>query len=238
VAFVLLSCVGIFFVRLSWFTCCAFAAWLFPLFAGLCFVFGSDGRLYVPLLIIMVSVAVLPVAWAVNNLFAGRRSVFALAMLILFAAACLGYPSRSGHKSLGINHWQAWDALHFSTSPRAPIQFVAQRYFGSQFQGEPGIVLSDIDPVYLNALLPRSFVAAPIDGNHHYKWSHAWRYDQPQTLALVQRGLTQSLPIYALFVSKQEMQEKTHRLPRVDGYDWHLVDSSAEAAILRLTPTS
>jgi 4-amino-4-deoxy-L-arabinose transferase-like glycosyltransferase len=238
VAFVLLSCVGIFFVRPSWFSCCAFIAWLFPFLAGLCFVFGSDGRLYVPLFIIMVSVAVLPVAWGVNNFFAYRRSVFALAVLVLFAAACLGYPSRSGHKSRDINRSQAWDALHFSTSPREPIQFVAQRYFGSRFQGEPGIVLSDIDPVYLNALLPRSFVAAPIDGNHHYKWSHAWRYDRPQALALVQRGLSQSLPIYALFVSKQEMQEKTGRLPRVDGYDWHLVDSSAEAAILRLAPTS
>jgi 4-amino-4-deoxy-L-arabinose transferase-like glycosyltransferase len=238
VAFVLLSCVGMFFVRLRWFSCCAFIAWLFPLLAGLCFVFGSDGRLYVPLFIIMVGVAVLPVPWAVNNLFAGRRRVSALAILVLFAAACLGYPSRSGHNSRGINRSQAWDALHFSTSPQAPIQFVAQRYFGGQFQREPGIVLSDIDPVYLNALLPRSFVAAPIDGNHHYKWSHAWRYDRPQALALVQGGLSQSLPIYALFVSKQEMQEKTRRLPRVDGYDWNLVDSSAEAAILRLAPSS
>jgi len=238
VAFVLLSCVGTLFVRPSWFSCCAFIAWLFPFLAGLCFVFGSDGRLYVPLFIIMVSVAVLPVAWAVNNFFAGRRSVFALAVLVLFAAACLGYPSRSGHKSRNINRSQAWDALHFNTSPREPIQFVAQRYFGSRFQGEPGIVLSDIDPVYLNALLPRSFVAAPIDENHHYTWSHTWRYDRPQALALVQRGLIQSLPIYALFVSTQEMQEKTRRLPRVDGYDWHLVDSSAEAAILRLAPTS
>jgi 4-amino-4-deoxy-L-arabinose transferase-like glycosyltransferase len=238
VAFVLLSCVGMFFVRLRWFSCCAFVAWLFPLLAGLCFVFGSDGRLYVPLFIIMVGVAVLPVPWAVNNLFAGRRRVSALAILVLFAAACLGYPSRSGHNSRGINRSQAWDALHFSTSPQAPIQFVAQRYFGGQFQREPGIVLSDIDPVYLNALLPRSFVAAPIDGNHHYKWSHAWRYDRPQALALVQGGLSQSLPIYALFVSKQEMQEKTRRLPRVDGYDWNLVDSSAEAAILRLAPSS
>jgi len=54
---------------------------------------------------------------------------------------------------------------------------------------------------------------------------------------LVQRGLTQSLPIYALFVSKREMEENTGRLPRVDGYDWVLVyDSSAKAAILKLTP--
>jgi 4-amino-4-deoxy-L-arabinose transferase-like glycosyltransferase len=238
VAFVLLSCIGTFFVRPSWFSCCAFIAWLFPFLAGLCFVFGSDGRLYVPLFIIMVSVAVLPVAWAVNNFFSGRRSVFASVILFLFATACLGYPSRSGYKTRDVDRSQAWDALHFSTSLQKPIQFVAQRYFGSRFQGEPGIVLSDIDPVYLNALLPSSFVAAPIDGAHHYKWSHAWRYDRPQALALVQRGLSQSLPIYALFVSKQEMQEKIRRLPRIDGYDWHLVDSSAEAAILKLAPTS
>jgi 4-amino-4-deoxy-L-arabinose transferase-like glycosyltransferase len=238
-AFVLLSCLGVFFIRPSWFFYCAFLAWLFPLVAGLCFLFGNDGRLYVPLLTIMVSIAVLPVTWAANNVFACRRSIFALAIFALFATTCLGYPSRSGYKTRDINRSQAWDALHFSTSPRKPVQFVAQRYFGTEFQSEPGIVLSDIDPVYLNALLPRDFVAAPIDGNHHYKWSYTWRYDQPQALALVQRGLTKSLPIYALFVSKQEMQEKTGRLPRVDGYDWVLIDgSSGEAAILKLTPTS
>ena len=43
--------------------------------------------------------------------------------------------------------------------------------------------------------LPRSFVATPIDGKHHYKWSFIWRYDRPQTLALVERGLEHSLPI-------------------------------------------
>ncbi len=236
-AFVLLGCVGMFFVRPNWFLCCGLLAGLSSFAAALCFRFGSDGRLYLPLLILLIGVAVLPVTWAANNLFAGRRSIFALAVLILFAAACLGYPSRSGYKTRDIHRSQAWDALHFSTSPRKPIQFVAQRYFGRRFQREPGIVLSDIDPVYLNALLPRGFVAAPIDRKHHYKWSYTWRYDPPQALALVQRGLTQSLPIYALFVSKREMEEKTGRLPRVDGYDWVLVDdSSAEAAILKLTP--
>ena len=238
-AFLLLICVGMFFVRLNWFLCCSFLAGLSSLIAALCFLFGREGRLYLPFLVLLIGVAVLPVTWAANNLFAGRRSIFALAVFALFGAACLGYPSRSGYKTRDINRSQAWDALHFSTSPRKPIQFVAQRYFGRRFQSEPGIVLSDIDPVYLNALLPRHFVAAPIDGNHHHKWSYTWRYDRPQALALVQRGLSQSLPIYALFVSKQEMQEKTGRLPRVDGYDWLLADdSSGEAAILKLAPSS
>src|SRR5262249_46399904 len=235
----LLAWVGFFFVRLLCFFCCCFLAGLSFFAAALCFLFGRDARLSLPLLILLIGIAVLPVTWAANNLFAGRRSIFALAVLVLFAAACLGYPSRSGYKTRDIDRSQAWDALHFSTSPRQPIQFVAQRYFVRRFEREPGIVLSDIDPVYLNALLPSRFVAAPIDGNHHYKWSHIWRYDRPEALALVQRGLTESLPIYALFVSKREMEEKRIRLPPVDGYDWMLVeDSSAQAAILKLTPTS
>lgn len=238
-AFVLLSCIGVVFMRLNWFLCCAFLAGLSSFVAGLCFLFGRDGRLYLPLVILLVAIAVLPVTWAAKNLFAGKRIVLALGVFILFVGACLGYPSHSGYDTPGIGRSQAWDALHFSGSPREPVQFVAQRYFGRRFEREPGIVLSDLDPVYLNALLPRGFVAAPIDEKHHYKWSYSWRYDRPQALALVQRGMTQSLPIYALFVSKRESEEKMSRLPRVDGFDWVLVDdSSAEAAIFKLTPIS
>jgi hypothetical protein len=88
----------------------------------------------------------------------------------------------------------------------------------------------------LNALLPRSFVAAPIDGKHHYKWSYLWRYDRPQALALVQRGLEESLPIYALFVSQDQMITQQSRLPNVPGYEWRILnDSNDSATILRLT---
>jgi hypothetical protein len=236
-AFLLLTCVGIFFLRLTWFLACSLLAGLSSFCTTSCFLFGQDERLYLPLLILLIAIAVLPVAWAANNLFVRRRSIFATAVFALFIATCLGYPSRSGYETDDIKRSQAWDALHFSTSAQKPIQFLAQKYFGMRFESQPGIVLSDIDPVYLNALLPPRFVAAPIDGNHHYKWSYTWRYDRPQALALVQRGLTQSLPIYALFVSKQEMQEKTSRLPRVEGYDWVVADdSSTEAGILKLTP--
>jgi hypothetical protein len=102
---------------------------------------------------------------------------------------------------------------------------------------QPGIVLSDIDPVYLNALFPRSFVAAPLDGNHHYKSSSTWRYDRPQALALVERGLDQSLPVYALFVSRDEMAIKQSRLPAVYGYEWHILNNSPEKpTIVKLAP--
>src|SRR5207249_7595092 len=203
--------------------------------SSLCYLFGRDGRFYLPVLILLVAVAVLPVAWAANNRVARKRILAAVAVFVLFAGACLGYPSRTGYNTRGIDRSQAWDALHFTTSPRQSIQFVAQSQFARVLKRQPGILLSDIDPVYLNALLPRSFVAAPIDGNHRYKWSYTWRYDRPEALALVKRGLEQSLPVYALFVSRHEVTTEQSRLPAVPGYEWCVLDNSG-GKILRLAP--
>jgi hypothetical protein len=237
--FLILTCVGLLFIRFNWFVVCVFLASLSSFAASLCYLFGSDSRFYLPLLILLVAVAVLPVTWAAKNLFAGRRIVFALPVFILFAGACLGYPSRSGYNTPGIDRSQAWDALHFTPSPGQSAQFLAQRDFARRLRYQSGIVLSDIDPVYLNALLQHSFVAAPIDGDHHYKWSYTWRYDRPQALAFVQHGLEQSLPVYALFVSSDEATTKQSRLPVVPGYDWHLFDHfHGKAAILKLAPVA
>ncbi len=237
-AFVLLTCAGSFFIRVHRFTICALLANLSFLAVILSHHYLLvDARFYLPLLMLLVAVAVLPVTWAAKNLFAGKRIIAALGVFVLFVATCLGYPSRSGYNTPGIDRSQAWDALHFASQPRDSPHFVAQRHFARLLDGQPGIVLSDIDPVYLNALLPRSFVAAPIDGNHHYKWSYTWRYDRSQALVLVEHGLEQSLPVYALFLSHDEMTTKQSRLPAVPGYEWHLLDNSrGKAAILKLAP--
>jgi len=236
-AFILLACAGLFFIRVDRFAVCAFLASLNFLAVILSHHYRLvDARFYLPLLILLVAVAVLPVTWAAKNLFAGKRIIIALTIFILFAGACVGYPSRSGYNTRDIDRSQAWDALHFTTPPSQSIEFIAQKHFARRLSREPGIVLSDIDPVYLNALLPRSFVAAPIDGKHHYKWSYLWRYDRPQALALVRRGLEQSLPVYTLFVSQDQMMTQQSRLPTVPGYEWRILDDPNDnAAILQLT---
>jgi hypothetical protein len=235
-AFICLICVGLFFIQINRFVICASLGGLSSLAASLNYKFGGDVRFYVPLLILLVAIAVLPVTWAANNLFAKTRIPASLTIFVLFSAACLGYPSRSGYNAREIDRSQAWDALHFGTSSSQSIEFVAQKHFARMLGRQPGIVLSDIDPVYLNALLPPSFVAAPIDGKHNYKWSYAWRYDRPQALALVEHGLQQSLPVYALFVSREEAATKRSRLPDVSGYEWRVLDNAdGNAAILKLT---
>jgi hypothetical protein len=234
-AFVILICAGLLFIRPSWFLCCAFVAGLSSFTGTLCYLFGGDLRFYLPLLILLVAVAVLPVTWAAKSLFAVKRIVLALLVFIFFAGACLGYPSRSEYITPGIDRSQASDALHLTALAGPSTQFIAQKDFARRLRGQSGIVLSDIDPVYLNALLPRSFVAAPIDGDHHYKWSYTWRYGRPQALAFVQHGLEQSLPVYALFISNDEATTKQSRLPVVPGYDWQLLDySDGNATILKL----
>jgi hypothetical protein len=235
-AFVVLVCTGLFFISFNWFVGCAFLAGFSSFAVTLSYLFGRDGRFYLPLWMLLVAIAVLPVRWAAQNIFAGKRLISAATVFILFAGACLGYPSRSGYNTHGINRLQAWDALHFATSPRRSIAFLAERHFARQLSPQTGIVLSDIDPVYLNALLPRSFIAAPIDGKHNYKWSYTWRYDRPQASALVEHSLRQSLPVYALFTSQDDVAGNESRLPNVPGYEWRtLSDSQRNVAILKLT---
>ena len=239
-AFILLICVGLFFVRVNRFVICAFLAGLSFLAATASYYDRwADDRFYLPLLILLVAVAVLPVTWAAENLFVQKRLIAALGIFVLFAAACLGYPSRSGDNTAKTDRSQAWDALHFTTRPRQSPQFVAQRRFLEMFGRQPGIVLSDIDPVYLKTLLPDPFVSAPLDGKRYELWSKVLHYDGPKVVAQVKRGLDQSLPVYALFVSPKEMDEKASRLPQLDGYEWVAVENpAAEAVILKLSPRS
>ena len=238
--FLLLVCIGLFFIRIDRFVICAFLAWLTFLAVVLSHNdYLVDTRYYLPLLILLVAVAVLPVTWAAQNILAGRRVLTAAAVLVLFGAACLGYPSRSGYNTREIDRLQAWDALHFGSPPRQSTWFIAQGRFLEDFGKQPGIVLSDIDPVYLNASFPSWIVAAPLDGQHRYRYSRIWRYGPAEALALVKHGLHKSNAVYALFVSRREMEEKMVRLPHVDAYEWVLAgDPTAEAAILRLSPSS
>lgn len=233
-AFILLTFLGLSFIRFDRFALCASITGLTSVTIILSHNYHLvDLRYYLPLLIVLVAVAVLPVTWAAKNLFSKKQGIAAVLIFVLFAAACFGYPSRSGSNKVATDRSQAWDALHFTNPPRRSTQLVAQRRFLEMFGRQPGIVLSDIDPVYLNALLPEQFVAAPIDGQHHFRFSETWHYGRPEAVALVKRGLDQSIPIYALFVSQENMKKNVSRLPALVGYDWLEQEAGTQPAVLR-----
>jgi len=236
-AFILLACVGVFFIRLNRFVICAFSAGLSFFALIISFPVNYFGY-YLPLLMLLVAVAVLPVTWAVENLVLPKRTIASLAILGLFAAASLGYPSRSVDPRLKADRLQSWEALHFSTRPRQSAEFIAQQRFIESVGQAGGLVFSDISPVYLNALFPPGFVAAPLDGKRFIKWRHVVPYDDARAVTLAELNLHRSIPVYALFISTKELDEKGSRLPNAPGYQWMPAeDTKGDAVILRLTST-
>jgi hypothetical protein len=235
-AFVILLAFGLALLRPTRFT---FSAGLAGLtFFGVTMTFAFvDLRLYLPLLILLVAVAVLPIDWAIDQLVRRGRIVLAVCVVIIFGAACAGYPSQSGYL-LERGHWQAWDALHLRYTEGLPVAYRVQKAFVQTIGQEPAIVLSDIDPAYLNALLPKGFVAAPIDEDHHYQFSSFWRYGKSEVASLVRRGLANHLPVYALAASPSEIASEVSRLPNIEGYQWVAVTvSNPSAAVAKLLPS-
>ena len=197
-----------------------------------------DGRYYLQLLMLLIPLAVLPVVWATKNIYVPRKSVAAVGILVLFLATCLGWPSRGGYKSPDVNRLQAWDAIHFRNGQGRSAWFQAEKDFVKRFGRRPGIVFSDIDPVYLNALWPDSLVAAPVDEKQLRRWSLIWHYGRTEATALAKYGVERSLPVYAIVVRRKEKEETVSRLPKLAGYRWSEIPSKTSQVVLQLIPVS
>jgi hypothetical protein len=233
-AFILLSALGFAFIRMRRFEISALLA------AGTYFVAivtyrYVEGRFYIPILFLLVALAVMPAEWATAQALKGRFSIWSVGALALFVLSCIGYPSQSGFKPEG-GRSQAWDALHYVNGNGRSFWYDAQKQFIRLFRDAPGIVLSNIDPPYLNVFLPKPFVAAPIDDHHNYCYSRVWHYGKTEAIRLVQSGLNRAMPVYALLVPGIDTDQTVQRLPSVQGYTWKRSEkSNARAVIMTLT---
>jgi len=233
-AFVSLCLLGLAFVRMRRFEISAFLAGIvyFVATATLTYI---EVRFYIPIFFLLVALAVLPAEWAVGEVLKMRFSISTLGVLMIFLLTCIGYPSQSGLEPQR-NRSQGWDALHYANGTGASPRYEAQKEFLHTFGYEPGIVLSDIEPPYLNALLPKPFVAAPIDDQHSYRFSQLWHYGKVEAIRLVQSGLDHATPVYALLVPSIDDDRAVQRLPSIQGYSWKRSEkSNSRAVIMTLT---
>ncbi len=233
-AFVLLSVVGLAFLQFRRFEISALLAGTVFFVATATFRF-VDGRFYMPILFLLVALAVLPAEWAIRESFKSRYSFLGLAVLALFVLSCIGYPSQSGFKPKS-GRSQAWDALHYAEGNGKSPRYEAQNEFLRTFRHAPGIVLSNVEPPLLNALLPKPFVAAPIDDHHNYCYSRLWHYGKAEAIQLVANGLDHATPVYALLVPSIDHDQDVQRLPSIQGYSWKRSEkSNSRAVIMTLT---
>jgi hypothetical protein len=233
-AFMFLSALGMAYIRVGRFEISALLA------AGVYFVAivtytYVEGRFYIPIFFLLAALAVLPAEWAADQALKRRFSIWTVGALAVFLLSCIGYPSQSGFKPKG-GRSQAWDDLHYANSNGKSLWYEAQKEFTRFFRHAPGIVLSDIDPVYLNVLLPKPFVAAPIDDHHNYCYSQLWHYGKVEALRLVQSGLDHATPVYALLLPSNDDDRDVHRLPSIQGYTWKRSGkSNSRAVVMTLT---
>ena len=233
-AFIFLSALGFAFIRVRRFEISALLA-ASTYFVAIVTYAYVEGRFYIPIFFLLVALAVLPAEWAVSQALRGRFSIWVFGVMTVFLLSCIGYPSQSGFKPKG-GRSQAWDALHYENGNGKSFGYEAQKEFIRFFQDAPGIVLSDIDPTYLNVLLPKPFVAAPIDGKHNYSYSRDWHYGKVEALRLVQSGLDHATPVYALLVPPINGDQDVRRLPLIQGYSWKRSEkSNSRAVIMTLT---
>jgi len=233
-AFILISAVGLAFVRVRRFEISAFLAGIAYFVATVTYPF-VDGRFYIPIFFLLIGLAVLPAEWALNEAFKMRFSILGFGVLAVFLLSCIGYPSQSGFKPKR-GRSQAWDALHYGNGNRKSPRYEAQEEFSRFFRDAPGIVLSDIDPPYLNLLLPKPFVAAPIDDHHNYCYSRLWHYGKVEAIRLVQSGVAHATPVYALLLPPNNDDRDVQRLPSIQAYTWRRSEkSNTRAVIMTLT---
>jgi hypothetical protein len=233
-AFVLLSTLGLAFVRVRRFEISAFLAGIAYFVATVTYAY-VEGRFYVPIFFLLVALAVLPAEWAVGEALKMRFSIAVVGVLAVFLLSCIGYPSQSGFKPRS-GRSQAWDALHYAKDSGKSPRYEAQKEFLRAFRHAPGIVLSDVESPFLNALLPKPFAAAPIDAKHDYCYSRLWHYGKAESAQLVQSGLGHATPVYALLVPSEDVEQDVKRLPLIQGYSWKRSEkSNGRAVIMTLT---
>ena len=229
-AFIFLSILGLPFVRMRRFEISAFLAGTVYFVSIVTYTY-VEGRFYIPIFFLLVALAILPAEWAVGQALKGRVSVLSVGVLAVFLLSCIGYPSQSGFEPKG-GRSQAWDALHYANDIRKSPRYEAQKEFSRACRDAPGIILSDIDPPYLNALLPKPFVAAPIDGTHNYCYSRLWHYEKAQAVELVTNGLGRGTPVYGLLLPSKQVDQDIKRLPSVQGYSWKRSNGTDTAAVI------
>jgi len=231
-AFIFLSTLGLVFVRVRRFEIAAFLAAITYLVATVTYPF-VDGRFYIPIFFLLVGLAVLPAEWALNEAFKMRFSILGFGVLVVFLLSCIGYPSQSGFRPKS-GRSQAWDALHYGNRNGKSLRYEAQKEFSRTFPDAAGIVLSDIESPYLNALLPKRFVAAPLDANHDYCYSRLWHYGKAEAVQLVQSGLSHATPVYALLLPSKDVDQDVKRLPLIHGYSWKRSEKSNTRAVIMI----
>ena len=183
------------------------------------FYFFKDARLAFPIMVL----AVLLIARALGNLSqrgdgAPRWRGFKIALALpLVLATVIGWPASGG----------GFETLTLLQNGRAPLPAsVTMDDFLQLEIPPPGLVLTDMAPPYVHALLPEGTIVAPLNHDHLYRHNpDVFLYQNRQRGQLLQDALTAEQDVWVL-VGHRDIFSLAEVLAPPEGLAWEVVSSS------------
>ncbi len=199
--------------------------------------FYLDLRLYAPLLILSLLVMAQPIEQMAARTRSGGSSTVHVVVAGLCILSIVGVPSVRGDAPVRYSV-HSLDAVAWAGRKGVSVNYALTQYVKERLGSAPGLLLTDLSPVYVAALLPRGFITAPVDEEHDYVFSAHWRYGRSHALALVQQGLKMQMPVYAATPLEEPAVSFARRLPSLPDATWEIVNTPADAqgTLYRLVP--
>ena len=192
-------------------------AWISSLF-GIMLYFYHDSRMFITAIVLLIPTATVAICKTLE--LVKEKKYFKAAPLLILSILCLlGFPSVS-KASNNILRSQFIEQLTTKIKKRPAVENIAAKEFGKLVKAKKGLVISRINPVLLNELLPKEFIAAPLDGIHVYSQTNLWKYSTREATDLISKQLALGNPVYALFVPGKELEKEIESVPKIANYQW------------------
>ena len=220
----LLAAAGLRRDRLFW---CFIGTAAFQLGAMSCYRFLGIRFLF-PIILIAVPFAAAGSTGLMRRLVAQKRWTGALILFVVILATVLGWPGQRSDTELGD---MVWSRSVYDAGP----QYRLVKELGKAAAGTPAVVLTDLDPPYVHALLPSAVNVAPLLDTHPYRFSPRVTFDKQSRQRLIRDSFQRGVPVFALVVLNN-INDLKDLCPPASGTRWQVLieDHQWKGGIARL----
>jgi hypothetical protein len=206
----------------------ALALTALPFILGALLYFFEDMRLFLPVVLLGVPA----IALLGERCLLRRDWPFGLlpaaAFTTLLLLSVVGYPSVAGFPPVRYR-WQTWELLQRRALVGVACNWRAAQLLRAATHDRGGVVFSAISPVYLNAVLGRSFAALPDSPRHDYHMSREFHFAEAELQAALDEALVGGRDIYHLSLGHNPVAMIDGKIKPPPGYHWEPMATTEEA---------
>jgi hypothetical protein len=190
------------------------------LFAGLMlFYYFIDVRMYFPIALL----AIFPIATLAETYFdntSKQHAIVTFLLLVLLVVAIIGFPYRNSFTGeLKVSHSrELLNPYRYIGVKSVYYELVA--FFKKRYGQSDALIVSSLNPVYVNSLLDSNVICIPQDDQHDYKFSKAFRFNRDDAIKAIKRAAERNKRVFYLSAKDVNVEELQAILPPLEGFQW------------------